>query len=166
MAGKYDRYVLQPPHTTMTTKGDGTVIFNGIFAKGLEQWGEPMNMGLQIISRPFRSDNPTHLHNFQEYLAWYGTNPDDPTDFDAEIVIYLGEELEEHIITQPTVLSLPPGLVHCPLEIKRVGSPIIQLEIMLPPCDGTTPTREPYFDEDKEFTTEGAVEIVRTPIVK
>jgi hypothetical protein len=147
--GKYDQYVMHPPYMQMRIKADQSVIFNGIFAKGQELWGEPVGIGHQIVTHPFVSDNPAHTHNFQEYIAWYGTNPNDPTDFGGEVHIFLGEEMEEHVFTKPTVLNLPPGLVHCPLEIVRVDRPIIQLEIMLPPIDGNPPHRNPYFPKDQ-----------------
>ena len=93
-------------------------------------------------------NNPCHTHNFQEFLAWYGGNPDDPNDFGAEVVFYFGEELEKHVFTRPTFISLPPGLPHCPLEVTRVDSPIIQIEVMI---TGEGGTREPVFEKDKGF---------------
>jgi hypothetical protein len=43
----------------------------------------------------------------------------------------MGPELEKYVFTRPTVVYLPAGLPHGPLEITRVDSPIIQLEVML-----------------------------------
>jgi hypothetical protein len=43
----------------------------------------------------------------------------------------LGDELEEHIITSPTVVSIPPGLKHCPLIVKKCTKPIVFLEISI-----------------------------------
>jgi len=43
----------------------------------------------------------------------------------------MGEELEKHVFTRPTIVSIPEGLAHCPLEVTRVDRPIIQIEIML-----------------------------------
>ena len=63
-------------------------------------------------------------------------------------MFYFGEELEKYVFTRPTIVSLPPGLPHCPLEITRVDRPIIQIEVMLA---GEGGTREPYFEKDKGF---------------
>ena len=150
MAGKYDSYIHQPPHRRMTMKADKSVIFDGLWAGG-DLLNYNFSFGHQFVRKPFKGDNPPHTHNFQEFLAWYGGNPDDPDDFGAEVVFYFGEELEKHVFTKPTVVSLPPGLVHCPLEITRVDRPIIQIEMMLAPPDGSEPTREPYFEADKGF---------------
>jgi len=162
MAKKYEKYVSHPPHTRMSMKSDNSVVFNGIFAHK-QQLGYNFAFGHQIVTKPFKGDNPPHTHNFQEFLAWYGTNPDDPLDFGGEVVFYLGEELEKYVFTQPTVISLPPGLVHCPLEITRVDKPIIQLEMMLAPADGSEGTRVPYFAKDKGFKPQDVMNFKITP---
>ena len=147
---KYDKYVSHPPHIQMRMKADKSVIFDGLMV-GKQLLNYDFTIGHQFVRKPFKGDNPAHTHNFQEFLAWYGGNPDDPEDFGGEVVFYLGEELEKHVFTKPTIVSLPPGLVHCPLEITRVDRPIIQLEMMLATPDGSPPTREPFFEKDKGF---------------
>ncbi len=147
MAGKYDHYIHNPPHMRLTMKDDGTTVFDGLMI-GHRQLGFPFMIGHQFVRRPFRGDNPCHTHNFHEFLAWYGGNPEDPDDFGAEVVLYLGAELEKHVFTRPTLVYVPPGLPHCPLEVTRVDRPIIQIEVMLAGEEGT---REPYFEADKGF---------------
>ena len=44
---------------------------------------------------------------------------------DAEIEMGLGEEQEIHKITTPASVYIPKGLVHCPLNFRRVGKPIL-----------------------------------------
>lgn len=56
-------------------------------------------------------ENP-HRHPHHQIITYFGSNPLNLGDFDAEISVCLGEEREEHIITRPTVLHFPPGLVH------------------------------------------------------
>jgi hypothetical protein len=131
----------------LSMKSDNSVVFDGLMISH-QQLDYDLTIGHQFVRKPFKGDNPCHTHNFQEFLAWYGGNPDDPDDFGAEVVLYLGEEMEKHIFTQPTIVSLPPGLPHCPLEVVRVDRPIIQIEIMLV---GEGGTREPYFEKDKGF---------------
>jgi hypothetical protein len=72
-----------------------------------------------------------HTHDFDELLGFVGGNPLDITDFPAEIHFCLGEEKEEHIITKPTMISIPAGLAHCPLTVTRCDKPIVMLEISL-----------------------------------
>ena len=156
MAGKYDKYVVQPPHMQVLAGDDGRVVFDGLMVRhtGL---GYNMSMGLQFVTRPFVSDNPCHTHNFHEFLAWYGGNPADPEDFGAEVVIYLGKEMEKHVFTSPTIVNLPQGFPHCPLEITRVDRPIIQLEIMLVGDGGT---RDAFFEKDLKGQKPATVRLV------
>ena len=150
MAAKYDKYISHPPHMRMSMKADKSVIFDGLWISK-QMVNYDFNMGHQFIKAPFKGDNPAHTHNFQEFLAWYSGDPKDPDNLGGEVVFYLGAELEKHVFTKPVVISLPPDLVHCPLEITRVDRPFIQIEIMLAPADGSPPTREPYFAKDKGF---------------
>jgi hypothetical protein len=148
VSGKYDQYIHHPPHLRLSLKADKSVVFDGLMIKH-DKLGYDFTIGHQFVQKPFRGDNPCHTHNFQEFIAWYGGNPEDPDDFGAEVVFYFGEELEKHVFTRPTIVSLPPNLPHCPLEITRVDSPIIQVEIMLTGANGT---REPFFEKDKGFS--------------
>jgi hypothetical protein len=130
MSGKYDQYIHHPPHLRLSMKADKSIFFDGLMVKE-EQLGHDFTFGHQFVRKPFKGDNPCHTHNFWEFMAWYGSNPEDPDDFQAEVVFYFGKELEKHIFTRPTIISLPPGLPHHPFEITRLDSPIIQIEIMI-----------------------------------
>ena len=149
MAGKYDQYIHNPPHLRLSMKADNSVFLDGLMI-GHELLGCDFKIGHQFVRKPFKGDNPCHTHNFQEFMAWYGGNPDDPDDFQAEIVFCFGEEMEEHIFTRPTIISIPAGLPHHPFEITRVDSPIIQIEIMIG-NKGVAP--EPFFEKDKGYNS-------------
>ncbi len=71
----------------------------------------------------------SHSHDFHELLCFIGGNPEDINDLGAEISICLGEEQEEHVITSATVVSIPPGLKHCPLKVKKITKPFVFLEV-------------------------------------
>jgi hypothetical protein len=43
----------------------------------------------------------------------------------------MGQEGEIVKITSPSVVTIPPGVYHCPLNFKRIGKPIYFLELML-----------------------------------
>lgn len=72
-----------------------------------------------------------HKHDFHQILCFIGGDTMNVRDFGAEVEICLGEEGEKHIIDSTTIVSMPPGLVHGPLNFKKVAKPIIFLEIML-----------------------------------
>lgn len=64
----------------------------------------------------------THTHDFDEIIAFFGSNPDDPTDLCGEVELWLGGE--KHIIKKSCVVFVPKGLEHCPMRFLRVDRPI------------------------------------------
>jgi hypothetical protein len=91
-----------------------------------------LSMGYHCVTKPILFKE-THSHNNAEILCFIGGNPRDITDFGAEIDVSLGPELEKHVITQTSCVSIPANLPHCPLNIKKVTKPIVFLEISLTP---------------------------------
>ena len=109
--------VMDIPHYT----GKSIVAHNG-------ELDEECSIGYHCISKPMSFDHP-HSHNFPEMLCFIGGNPEDITDFGAEIEFTLGDE--KHTITTPAVVSIPSGLQHCPIVFKKVDKPLIFLEVSL-----------------------------------
>jgi len=91
-----------------------------------------LSMGYHCVTKPILFKE-THSHNNAEILCFIGGNPRDITDFGAEIEVSLGQELEKHVITQTSCVSIPANLPHCPLNIKKVTKPIVFLEVSLTP---------------------------------
>jgi hypothetical protein len=73
----------------------------------------------------------THAHDFHELLCFIGGNPEDVRDLGAEVSIRLGDEQEEHAFNTATIVSMPPGLKHCPLHVRKVTRPLVFLEISM-----------------------------------
>ena len=93
--------------------------------------GAKMSLGITLVRKPYMFHEPTHKHKFTELFYFFGTNPMDMNEFDAEVEFSFGEEREKHIITEPTILAIPPGLYHCPLNFAKIGKPIYCLEAFL-----------------------------------
>ena len=74
-----------------------------------------------------------HIHDFDQFLHFYSADSQHITDFQAEVEITLGEEMEKHVITEPTVLYIQAGTLHCPLEFKVVRKPVVFMNIALTP---------------------------------
>ena len=96
--------------------------------------GAGMNMGWQMFTEPYKLEVDSHRHDVDEYLIFLGaTLPDLVGSFDGEIELFLGEEYERHVITKATVLYIPRGMEHCPLDIKRLTKPMMFSALMLAP---------------------------------
>ena len=94
-----------------------------------DEYGSGTTLGYHCISEPGYTADFTHSHDNHELLCFLGGDPTDINDFDAEISICLGDELEEYIITSPSIVSIPPGLKHCPLVVRKCSKPFVFLEI-------------------------------------
>ncbi len=93
--------------------------------------GARMNLGISVVRKPYMFHEPTHKHNFTEFFIFFGSNPMDMNEFDANVEFTFGAEREKHVISKPTVVTIPPGVYHCPLNYARVGKPFYCLEAFL-----------------------------------
>ena len=73
--------------------------------------------------------HPPHIHSEAELLIHIGTDPDNPEDLGAEVELYVGPEQERHVITESTVVFLPPNFIHGPWNPLRTTRPWIFIEV-------------------------------------
>ena len=66
-----------------------------------------------------------HTHPFDEVIAFMGTNPDDIHDLCGEIELWI--DGEQNIIDKSFMAFIPAGMVHCPMNIRRVDRPIFHI---------------------------------------
>jgi len=91
--------------------------------------GLDIRIAYNCVSEPFFMIKNAHKHEHAQYLCFIGGNPMDIRDFGAEVELYLGDEGEKHIIDKTTVVHVPAGLSHCPLNFTKVDKPIIFMDI-------------------------------------
>jgi hypothetical protein len=80
-----------------------------------------MNTAWYLKAGPTLEDRP-HVHDTDEIIGFFGSDPADPHDLKGEIEIWL--EDEKHVIDKSAMIFIPAGMVHCPLVINRVDRPI------------------------------------------
>ena len=73
--------------------------------------------------------HPPHIHKDAELLIHIGTNPEDPMDLGAEVEMYMGPELERHVITRTCCIYIPPNFIHAPWRPIKTTRPWIFIEI-------------------------------------
>jgi mannose-6-phosphate isomerase-like protein (cupin superfamily) len=149
---KYEKLVYQfkPEYNEAAAEGAGTdfVYSPQAYFRGASQIpGSKFNMGFQIFVKPFFLDRIPHRHPVDEYLIFLGGTFPNVFDFDAEISLCMGEEMEEYIITQPTIVRIPAGLQHCPLNFKRIDKPVFfQADCMQGMFGGIYDGKELYYN--------------------
>lgn len=71
---------------------------------------------------PMPEATVSHVHEADEIIGFFGSNPESPNDLGGEIEIWL--EDEQHILTKSCMIFVPAGMRHCPLKIRKVDRPI------------------------------------------
>jgi hypothetical protein len=69
-----------------------------------------------------------HVHDDEEIIGFFGSNPEKPYDLGAEIEFWIEDEM--HIITTSALIFMPGGLKHCPLILRKVDSPIFHFSVL------------------------------------
>jgi len=126
---KYGKYVLREPRGK---PNHPEVTAPLAILKAQEDWGKvPFGMNWECISEPFLMIKEPHAHDHDQFLCFMGGDITNIFDFQAEVELSLGEEGEKHIINSATIVYIPGGLIHCPLNFKRVDKPIMFHDIFL-----------------------------------
>ena len=131
--GKYASYL------TTNVREDSTIpgVIQGpsfAFRGGRVIPGAGANFGWILITRPLFIDREVHTHDVDEYLFFLGGQvPDSFDTFDAEIDLCIGDEQEKYVITEPTLVYIPKGLPHTPLEFRKINKPVLFGMILLAP---------------------------------
>ena len=99
----------------------------------IDSGGTNFSFDWSCLSRTIDMRQDSHAHDFDEFLIFTGTNPHDMSEFRAEVELCLGEECEKFTITEPTVFYIPKGLMHCPLDFKKIEKPIAYWNIFFSP---------------------------------
>ena len=124
---KYEKYIVTEPKPNETTEFvenmpppdvrqrvlylDDEVVKGAFYVATTWFWKET---GLKVVQ--------PHSHDFDEVLAFFGTNPDDIHDLGGEVELWL--EDEQYLITKSFMAFIPKGLKHCPLRVVRCDRPI------------------------------------------
>ncbi|MDD5701778.1 MAG: hypothetical protein PHU23_06960 [Dehalococcoidales bacterium] len=63
-----------------------------------------------------------HKHDFDEVLAFFGSDPDNPQDLGAELEFQI--EGENHLIKKSCLIFIPEGLLHGPPIFLNMHRPV------------------------------------------
>jgi hypothetical protein len=152
-------FELKPQHTDW---GDWCYTPQLYFRGAEDIPGAKYNVGWQVFTKPIHSMEPEpHFHREEEYLVFINADLYRPDEFDAEIEIWLGwdvNKMEKHVITKPTIIRIPGSMWHCPLDFKRVDNPVLFQAVYL---DGTSARVTRRLDENgKEQFIYGGPELM------
>jgi hypothetical protein len=115
-------------------KGPGGALPNQLIwldSKTLE--GVPLNFGGgdHTTTGYWHTWAGAHTHSCDEVLFFLGLDPSDITYLGAEVAMEMGEEQEEHVIKESSIVVVPKGLPHGPFTTLQVDKPFRGCHILL-----------------------------------
>ena len=69
-----------------------------------------------------------HVHNSDELIGFFGSDPEDPYNLYGELDITINGE--HHLITRSSLIFCPANLPHMRISIKRVDRPIFHFSVV------------------------------------
>ena len=69
-----------------------------------------------------KTHGQSHQHDYDEVIAFFGTDPHNPHDLYAEAEVHIGGEV--HTITKSCLIFVPKGVPHAPINFRRIDKPI------------------------------------------
>jgi hypothetical protein len=124
---KYGRFIITEPKPNIWDMEEGNVKDGpDVMTPVVYLDNKVLNGAFYVESSWFWKANkfspPAHTHDFDEVLAFFGSNPKDPHDLCGEVELWL--EDERHILTKSCLVFIPKGMKHCPMLILRADRPI------------------------------------------
>jgi len=106
-----------------------------VWMEGKDMEGFNASFSYGFVKKPttFHPLEGAIVHPYDECLVFEGTDNSDILYLGAEVSVELGEEREEHTFTEPSVVLIPKGMPHGPVNIKKVDRPIAHYTIGLAP---------------------------------
>jgi hypothetical protein len=126
---KYGKYFVEPS----TPQGDFPPFAPRVVFDSESGFGDaPFGFRYSYFTGPPFVLEEAHKHDYEQFLCFLGC-PENAREFDAEIELSLGEEGEKYLIDKTTIVHIPPGLVHAPINFKRIDKPVLLVNIILSP---------------------------------
>lgn len=105
--------------------------------------------GSHFFSAMFMGESATkiaghgpHKHRDPEVIVAMGTDPDHPHDLGAEFEVYMGPEMEKHVVNKPALVYIPGNFIHCPFRVTKVTRPFLFIDMQYSPKSVETPLKE------------------------
>ena len=102
--------------------------------------------GSHFFSAMFMGESATkiaghgpHKHRDPEVIVALGTDPDHPQELGAEFEVYMGPEMEKHVVNKPALVYIPGNLIHCPFRVTKVTRPFLFIDTQYSPKSVETP---------------------------
>ena len=125
MSSNLEKYIRRNMQVPEEIQQRHTEVKNPVL--GLKDFGrKDVSLSWWPIAEPFEMIAETHAHDFDQFLIFVGGDMSNMVDLGGEVELTLGEEkakLEKFVFTTATTVYIPAGMLHCPLNFKKVNDP-------------------------------------------
>jgi len=129
---KYGKYIIRATGVEKP-RPDISAVLSPVL-EGIEDWaGIQHRINWKYISQPVVVVEEPHTHDYDEFLVFLASDASNAQDFGAEVELSLGEEGEKYIINTTSVVCIPKGLIHCPLNFRKISKPILFCNVYVAP---------------------------------
>jgi hypothetical protein len=121
---KYEKYIkrnIQRRDMPRRETYKQAITMNKALIEDIGDFGFHFNFN--AIIAPHMLADPPHDHNCDEILFFIPTDMDNYPDLGGVAEIALGDEWEKHTITTAAIITIPPGINHAPIYMKKVDKP-------------------------------------------
>jgi hypothetical protein len=137
---KYEEWITRNP----LKKSKQAEITAPMIAYKGDSGGKDLTFDWSCVSKPLVMYKERQTNDFDQVIAFTGSNLNDYEDFQAEIELSLGKEGKKYTITGPQVVYIPMGLTFGQLNFKRVDKPISYMNFYLSPKFSEKGTESDY----------------------
>ena len=137
-SGSKYNHLIKPITVQKVSESAGTRELTWMTGDQLERFNLNFAIGLCAEAGQLYPGRGAHSHPNDECLVFFGHDPYKLGYLGAEIEIALGEEKEKHTFNVPTVVTVPGGLPHFPLTVRKVDKPFGFIAYNLGPKHDTT----------------------------
>ena len=132
---KHGKYIVELKHGYSLYKQVTAPQVGAFGAKDLN--GANFSLGWSFLTQPFKMVGESHKHDFDQIIFFLGGDPNNIDDFAAEVEFGLDNKI--NLITYAACVYIPGGVMHGPLDIKKVTKPIIFMDVTLSPGPSIRP---------------------------
>ncbi len=122
---KYGKHIIREPFRKASEEFGGGIVF-----KHNNEDNSGVIFEHHCIMDPNWSIDKIRTNDTHELLCFIGGNPENIRDLGGEVRICLGNDNEEHIINDTTVVSIPAGLKYGRIAVNKFSKPFILLRII------------------------------------
>ena len=135
--GEYGKYIVQDLHEPDMITIDFREMYKKFATRILWIDGEEVPGAFQMNTAWYKKPHPRdplfdeHVHDENELIGFFSSDPEDPYNLNA--VIEFSLEGEVHRLTRSSLIFIPGGMKHNPLRLLEVEKPIFHFSVIMSP---------------------------------